>query len=139
MPPPRRKLQETVDETLTPPDALKEGQSIARVKNAAGHNLYNVELPNEMVILAELEARFRSTIWLKRGGFVVIDTSSPAERANKIDAEIVNVVRDERAWRKEAYWPKEFAKKAAPAEDSDEEGSKVGKLPPSDDEGGDSA
>ncbi|RMD43560.1 hypothetical protein DV735_g1575, partial [Chaetothyriales sp. CBS 134920] len=112
MGPPRRRLQETVEETLTPPDVLQQGQSIARVVGAAGKNLYNVELPSSAKALVELEAKFRSTIWLKRGGFVVIDTTTLADRDNKIDGEIVNVVRDEKQWRKAPFWPKEFVKKA---------------------------
>lgn len=134
MPPPRRKLQATVEETLTPPDELGEGQYIVRIKNAIGNNLYNVELPEGKTLLAELDARFRSKIWLKRGGYVLVDTKTLADRENKIDGQIVNVVRDEKAWRKASFWPKDFVKKPVFVEDSDEEESTVGKMPPSDDE-----
>ena len=133
MGPPRRKLQETVEETLTPPNALQEGQLIARVVGAAGKNLYQVQLPSLQTLLVELEAKFRSTIWLRRGGYVLIDTTTLADRENKIDGEIVNIVRDEKKWSKASYWPKEFVKKAAVVE-SDEEDSRVGKMPPSDSE-----
>jgi hypothetical protein len=44
------------------------------------------------------------TVWIKRGSFVVVDTSAMADRENKLDGEIVNIVRDEKAWRKMAYW-----------------------------------
>ena len=132
MAPPRRKLNATVEETLTPPDHLTTSQSLARVLTAKGQNLYEVELPSSQVLLVELEAKFRSTIWLKRGGYVLVDHGTLADRANKIDGEIVNVVRDEKTWRKAAYWPKEFTKKPV-ATDSDEEESTVGKMPPSDD------
>lgn len=134
MPPPRRKLHATVEETLTPPAALSDGQHIARIKNAAGNNLYNVELASGKALLVELEARFRSTIWLKRGGFVLVDANTLADRENKIDGEIVNVVRDEKAWRNASFWPKEFAKKSTITSDGDEEESTVGKMPPSEDE-----
>lgn len=87
-----------------------------------------------MALLVELEARFRSTIWLKRGGYVLVDTETLADRENKIDGEIVNVVRDERAWRKAPFWPKDFVKKSTVVNDSDEEESTVGKMPPSEDE-----
>lgn len=136
MPPPRRKLQATVEETLTPPEQLEDGQLIARIIKAAGKNLYNVELSNTKILLVELEAKFRSTIWLKRGGYVVVDTTTLADRDNKIDGEIVNVVRDEKRWRKASYWPAEFVKKVAPTDDSDdeEEESTMGKMPPSSDD-----
>lgn len=133
MPQPRRKLQATAEETLTPPDELKEGQFIGRIKNAAGNNLYNVEMADAKVLLVELEARFRSTIWLKRGGYVLVDTKKLADRDNKIGGEIVNVVRDERSWRKAHFWPEQFRKKPTTTESSDEE-SNVGKMPPTDDE-----
>ena len=101
---PKRNLLATVEETLTPPDALSEGQSIARVTKAAGNNLYNADLPSGKPILVELPSRFRSTIWIKRGSYVVVDTKALADRDNKLDGEIINVVRDEREWRKQSYW-----------------------------------
>lgn len=104
MPRPKRNLLATIDSTVTPPDALPAGHYIARITTAAGNNLYNAELPGEKAVLAELEAKFRSTVWIKRGSYVVIDTSALADRENKLDGEIVNVVRDEKAWRKMAYW-----------------------------------
>ncbi|KAF1362893.1 nucleic acid-binding protein [Lizonia empirigonia] len=127
---PKRNVLATIEDTVTPPDVLPESHLIARIVKAEGKNLYNAELPGGKPILAELEAKFRSTVWIKRGSYVVVDTSSLAERDNKLDGEIVNVVRDEKAWRKMAYWPKEFVKKPA-YEDSDEE-STVGKMPPND-------
>jgi len=92
-------------------------------------------LPDGKALLVELEARFRSTIWLKRGGFVLVDTKTLADRDNKINGEIVNIVRDEKAWRKASFWPKEFVKKVTVTSDSDEEKSTAGKMPPSEDEG----
>jgi probable RNA-binding protein EIF1AD len=160
---PKRNLLATIDSTVTPPDTLPPTQQVARITTAAGNNLYNAELPDGKPILAELEAKFRSTVWIKRGSYVVVDTSAMADRENKLDGEIVNIVRDEKAWRKMAYWyvrayyiqnlavrrgiscvytdrvliyisyrPKEFAKKSTYVEDSDEEESTVGKMPPAD-------
>lgn len=137
MGPPRRKLQETVEATLTPPDSLASSQSIARVIKAEGNNLYSVELPSAQRLLVELPARFRSTIWLRRGGFVVVDTEALADRDNKLDGEIVNVVRDERQWRRESYWPEEFVKRLTAMGMESQEQSTVGKMPPlGEDEGG---
>jgi probable RNA-binding protein EIF1AD len=134
MGPPRRKFQETVEATLTPPDTLASSQSIARVVKAEGNNLYSVELPSAEKLLVELPARFRSTIWLKRGGFVVVDTKALADRDNMLDGEIVNVVRDERQWRKENYWPKEFVKRLTTMGTDSQEESAVGKMPSSDED-----
>ncbi|KAG9194468.1 nucleic acid-binding protein [Alternaria panax] len=129
---PKRNVYATIDSTVTPPDALSPGHVIARIAKAEGKNIYAAELPDGKPVLAELEARFRSTVWIKRGSYVVVDTSALADRENKLDGEIVNVVRDEKAWRKMSYWPKEFVKKSTYVEDSDEEESTVGKMPPTD-------
>lgn len=134
MPRPKRDIQAVAEETVTPPDTLPSSQTIAQVKHAAGNNLYQLSLPSGEVLLAELPARFRSTIWIKRGSFVLVDTSALADRSNKLGGEIVNVVRDERIWRKMAYWPAEFAKKTASYGDgSEDEGPK---MPLSDSEDG---
>lgn len=104
MGPPRRKVLATAEETLTAPDILTPTQTIARVIKATGSNIYSVELPSKESVLVELPARFRSTIWMKRGSFVVVDSNALEDRDNKLYGEIVNIVRDEKAWRKAAYW-----------------------------------
>lgn len=101
---PKRQVLATIEDTITPPDALPDAHFVARIVKAEGKNLYSAELPNGKSVLAELEAKFRSTVWIKRGSYVVVDTSALAERDNKLDGEIVNVVRDEKAWRKMSYW-----------------------------------
>ncbi|KXL45760.1 hypothetical protein M433DRAFT_66631 [Acidomyces richmondensis BFW] len=133
MPKPQRTVNAIAEETLTPPEALSENQVIARLKQAAGNNLYHLELPSGKSILAELNQKFRSTIWLRRGSYVVVDTGALAERDNKLGGEIVNIVGDEKAWRKMRYWPSEFAaRKAVYGDESDED--EGPKMPPSDDE-----
>ena len=132
MPRPKRDIEAVAQETITPPDVLPNFQAIALVKQAAGNNLYQLELPSHELVLAELPARFRSTIWIKRGSFVLVDTSALADRDNKLGGEIINVVRDERIWRKKSYWPVNFpAQKSSYAQDSDDEGPQ---MPPSDSE-----
>jgi probable RNA-binding protein EIF1AD len=101
---PKRQVYATIEDTITPPDVLSEAQSIARAVKGEGKNIYSVELPGGKQILAELEAKFRSTVWIKRGSYVVVDMSGMAERDNKLAGEIINVVRDEKAWRKMSYW-----------------------------------
>lgn len=101
---PRRNVRAAAEESTTPPTALTTTQSIALVMKAAGNSLYSCSLPDNKEILVELPLRFRNTIWIKRGGYVLVDTKDAQMRNNKIDGEIVNVVRDERKWRKEPYW-----------------------------------
>lgn len=128
---PKRHLLATAAETSSPPAVLDQGSSIALVKRAEGNNLYSVELPlGKEPLLVELPSRFRSQIWIKRGGYVVVNTMAFDDRENKLGGEIVNVVRDEKQWRKQAYWPPEFVKKPTYLDDSEDDESRAGKMPP---------
>jgi probable RNA-binding protein EIF1AD len=129
----RRKVRNAADQTITPPDTLTSSQLIARVTKTQGKDLYTVETPDSTNLLVELTERFRATIFVRRGGYVLVDTKSANDRDNKIQGEIVNIVRDEKTWRKMSFWPSVFTPKAA-MPDSDEEESIVGKMPPSDSE-----
>lgn len=101
---PKRNLQAAAEETSTPPDAISPTQSVARVVKATGSNLYLCALPGGKETLFELPGKFRNTIWIKRGGYVLVDMEGAEARENKLSGEIINVVRDEREWRKASYW-----------------------------------
>lgn len=104
---PKRSVLAAAAESTTPPDELTEYQQIARVGKPEGNNLYSCVLPNTKTAIVELAQRFRNTIWIKRGGFVLVDLMPSEERAkanSKVQGEIVNVVRDEKEWRKMPYW-----------------------------------
>jgi probable RNA-binding protein EIF1AD len=126
---PKRHLHAAAQESVTPPSSLGADQFIARVLKAEGNNLYHCQIPSDLpkpdpspetdctdsaevrdtkptTVLVELAARFRNTIWIKRGGYVLVELTPDDERpaGSKVDGEIVNVVRDEREWRKMEYW-----------------------------------
>ena len=151
-----KRLMSTIDDlTTSPPDApLPPSQVIARISHAQGKNLFICTLPGDAAqapLLAELAPIFRGKAWLRRGGYVLVDTAAFEGRDNKIDGQVVNVVRNERDWRKMPYWcappptrahappsltphrPAEF-KGTGWAESSDEEDSVVGKMPPNSDD-----
>ncbi|EFX06057.1 eukaryotic translation initiation factor eif1a-like protein [Grosmannia clavigera kw1407] len=142
----RRILHAALEESATPPDTLAPTQSLARVIQAEGNNLYSCLLPasnattaavdTDSKVLVELDARFRNTVFMRRGGYVLVDLESAGalkEAGRRVMGQIVNVVRDEKAWRKQKYWPREFAKATVETSD-DEEESNMGKMPPSDSE-----
>ncbi|RYP70383.1 hypothetical protein DL771_005504 [Monosporascus sp. 5C6A] len=133
---PKRDIRAAAEATTTPPDQLAASQSIAKIIKAEGNNLYSCSLPDNRTVLVELAARFRNTIWIKRGGFVLVDLTPAEDHKGKVEGEIVNVVREEREWRKRSYWPKEFTKPTLDDDDSEED-SNVGKMPPSDSDDGD--
>lgn len=128
---PKRSVLAAATESTTPPEELTEHQFVARVGKPEGNNTYTCILPNTKTALVELAQRFRNTIWIKRGGFVVLDLTPSEERKtnNRVEGEIINVVRDEKEWRKMPYWPREFPKTTYPDEEDDSRG-----LPPTDSE-----
>ncbi|KAH7150456.1 hypothetical protein B0J13DRAFT_289046 [Dactylonectria estremocensis] len=130
---PKRNVLAAAEEAMTPPDALQPNQSVVRVVKPEGNNLYTCELPNTKPIVLELAQRFRNTIWIKRGGYVLGERYEDKIQEGRAMGEIVNVVRDEKLWRKQSYWPTEFTKNTYNESDSEEE-SNVGKMPPSDSE-----
>lgn len=101
---PKRNVLAAAEAALTPPDTLEPNQSLVRVVKPEGNNLYTCELPNTKTLLLELAQRFRNTIWIKRGGFVLAEIYQGSKEDTRADGEIVNVVRDEKAWRKQSYW-----------------------------------
>ncbi|ROW14076.1 hypothetical protein VPNG_04101 [Cytospora leucostoma] len=129
---PKRNIMAAAEESTSPPDELTEYQTVARVGKPEGNNLYSCELPNRKTVTAELAQRFRNTIWIKRRGFVVVDLTPDEERSkanSKVQGEIINVIRDEKEWRKMPYWPREFPKNTYDDEDDNSRD-----LPPSDSE-----
>ena len=131
MPKPKRNINAVAEATLSPPDVLGEEEQIACVKQGAGNHLYHLQLADGKEILAELPSRFRSTIWLRRGSYVLVDLAALADRDNKLDGIIVNLVGDYKTWRKMPYWPATFEKKSIMDDDDSDDGPG---LPPSDDE-----
>jgi translation initiation factor IF-1 len=85
-----------------PPSQLSESQYIARIAKPHGNSLYTVELASKSELLVELPIRFRNAIWVRRGGYVVVETDGFSE--GKVKGEIFEVVRDEKPWRKMNYW-----------------------------------
>ena len=101
---PKRNVLAAAQEALSPPDALEPTQVIVRVLKAEGNNLYTCEMPNKKPVVLELAQRFRNTIWIKRGGFVLAEGYPVDTQDSRAIGEIINVVRDEKAWRRMSYW-----------------------------------
>ncbi|KAG5962186.1 hypothetical protein E4U58_003991 [Claviceps cyperi] len=131
---PKRNVLAAAEQTLTPPPALEPNQFLVRVVKPQGNNLYACELPDQTPLVLELAQRFRNTIWIKRGSFVLAERYADGLSEGRAEGEVVNVVRDEKLWRKQIYWPKEFTKNSYNISDDDEDDSTVGKMPPSDSE-----
>jgi probable RNA-binding protein EIF1AD len=110
-----------------PPAQLSPSQHIARIVKPHGNALYTVSSASGSELLVELPMRFRNAVWVRRGGYVLVDTEGYGE--GKVGGEIVEVVRDEKTWRKLNYWcdvicktdcrPAEFNKKESDEEETE--------------------
>lgn len=101
---PKRNVLAAAEEALTPPEEIQPNQCVVRVVKPEGNNLYTCELPNKKTLILELAQRFRNTIWVRRGGFVLADRYPEESEEARAAGEIVNIVRDEKQWRKQPYW-----------------------------------
>lgn len=101
---PKRNVQATAEQALTPPETLQPNQTLVRVIKPEGNNLYTCLLPSKDILILELAQRFRNTIWIRRRGFVLAEYYGDTEEKSRAVGEIVNIVRDERLWRKQPYW-----------------------------------
>ena len=119
---PKRQILADASAASTPPATLPPTHRIARVVRARGNNVFALTLPGAKKdeALAELASNLRSTFWIRRGAFVVIDEAALAARENKLVGEIVTVIMEVKRWRKMGYWPEEF--REVIEEDESEEG-----------------
>lgn len=100
----RKKIQKLGQITLDPPQELSIYQKIAQVIEIKDHDLYLCKTADGETLLAELPARFRCKIWVRRRGFVVIDTQEFDKKGGKIQAEISMIIQNEKIWKKKKYW-----------------------------------
>lgn len=89
---------------LDPPGTLLPNQVIARVDKSLGHARYACLLPSKAVLTADLDDRFRQTVWVERGNYVLLERYDPKEAEGEAAAKIVNIAKDEKSWRKMPYW-----------------------------------
>ncbi|EEB08824.1 translation initiation factor eIF1A-like protein [Schizosaccharomyces japonicus yFS275] len=109
----------TFQASMDPPDHLEENQLIARVTALRGSSLFEVTDPAGSTLLVEMPPKFRKSVWVKRGGYVLLDKSEFQDKKNKIDGTIVHVIHSTKVWMKQHYWPPEFAARIQPVEEDE--------------------
>ena len=97
-------MAEVLDEFEVP----KESETIVRIVGGKGNNLHMVEDAAHDQFLVSMPRKFRRSVWVKRGDFVVVH---PIEEGDKVKAEIVKVLYKEQIKyiKEEGKWPKGFA------------------------------
>ncbi|KAF7623618.1 S1-like domain-containing protein [Meloidogyne graminicola] len=90
-------------------EELAKGQFVAKILASRGNNLHQVETSNGEIFLISMPTRFRRTLWVRRGNFVI---AQPIEEGDKVKAEIVHVLDNENICYliEKGEWPERFLK-----------------------------
>jgi len=97
--PPSKHRYQTANE---PPESLTSTQFIGRITKIHGNAIYTVELPSKSELVVELPTKFLNAIWVRRGGYVLMETDGYTE--GKVSGGIIEVITDDKAWKKKSYW-----------------------------------
>lgn len=93
-----------VNEGLEP----EKGQKVVRLVCGRGNNLHEVEElgSSDERFLVSMPSRFRKTVWVKRGDFLIVQ---PIEEGDKVKAEITEILTRDRInfLKKQGLWPVE--------------------------------
>ncbi|GLC42676.1 hypothetical protein PLESTB_001126200 [Pleodorina starrii] len=120
----RKHVTLGLDEDVQPPEP---GQSIVRALGSRGSNLIAVEFPDGRQTLVLMPAKFNKKLWVKRGGYLLVEDSPAAGDDTKVTGTILSVLYDDQIKqlsKMPGVWPKEFALKA-------DKGSLEDMMPPS--------
>eukprot|EP00048_Salpingoeca_helianthica_P022390 m.17972 g.17972 ORF g.17972 m.17972 type:complete len:178 (-) comp7252_c0_seq2:252-785(-) len=85
-------------------------QQIVRVLHPKGNNLHEVQEASGGTYLASMPTKFRKSIWVKRGDYVIVE---PIAEGDKVKAEIIHILFPEqiRELQKDSKWPAAFSSK----------------------------
>ncbi|KAE8752465.1 hypothetical protein FOCC_FOCC000588 [Frankliniella occidentalis] len=87
----------------------KTNQDVVKIRASVGNNLHEVETATGEVYLVSMPSRFRKSVWVKRGDFILVE---PIEEGDKVRAEMVRPITSDyiRFLRENSKWPSAFEK-----------------------------
>ncbi|KAF9909174.1 putative RNA-binding protein eif1ad [Lobosporangium transversale] len=85
---------------------LEEGQRFARVTNARGNNIHEVQYQDGQGLLVNLPPKFRNLVWVKRGSYVIIQPADEEDKT-KVAGDIVAVLFPDhiKQYKQKGIWP----------------------------------
>lgn len=101
------KRKHVANEILDDYVTVSDDQFIVKVLQAKGNSLYEIETPDNNKYLVSMPSKFRKTVWVKPGSFVVIEE---IKEGNKVKGEITNVLMKHhiKLLKKNGDWPEQF-------------------------------
>lgn len=96
-------VKEVLDTYVLP----ENDDQIVKVTCGRGNNLHEVQTANGEKFLASMPTKFRKTVWIKRGDFVII---TPIKEGDKVKGEIAHILyKDQIKYIKsQGQWPSVF-------------------------------
>lgn len=103
-------------------------QDIVRIRASMGNNLHEVETETGEVYLVSMPTRFRKSVWIKRGDYILVE---PIAEGDKVRAEMVRPITSDyiRFLQSHEKWPSAFEKFS---QDDDLEGGNPNRRPVND-------
>lgn len=109
------KKKHVINAVLDDDCHIGEQQRLVKVVASCGNYLYEVCTTGGETFLVSMPSKFRNTVWIRKGSFVVIES---IDEGQKVRGEIVTVLLKHhlKQLKKDGRWPKEFDEDAAPPE-----------------------
>ena len=87
----------------------RDDQEIVRIVCPRGNNLHEAEWVNGEKHLVSMPTKFRKSVWIKRGDFVIVE---PITEGDKVKAEIIHILFPDqiKELKRNKQWPEVFAK-----------------------------
>lgn len=101
------KKKHVLNEILSGDIEIKDDHKLAQVLKTRGNHLYEVRTTDNRQFLVSMPSKFRNTIWIKPGSFVIIEFIA---EGNKVKGEIVKILLKEhvKEMKKNSFWLHEF-------------------------------
>ncbi|XP_065204114.1 probable RNA-binding protein EIF1AD [Planococcus citri] len=101
------KKKHVMNEILSGDVEIKDGHQLVKVLKTQGNHLYEVQTTDNRQFLVSMPSKFRNTIWIKPGSFVIIEFIA---EGNKVKGEIVKILLKEhvKEMKKDSRWQQEF-------------------------------
>lgn len=101
------KKKHVINEIMDDDCRVLEDQILVKVLGPRGNHLYEVLAADGTTFLASMPSKFRNTVWIKGGSFVVIES---IKEGNKVKGEIVKILLKHhiKQMKKDGKWVAEF-------------------------------
>ncbi|KAK3923273.1 DNA polymerase subunit gamma-1, mitochondrial [Frankliniella fusca] len=103
----------------------KANQEVVKIRASVGNNLHEVETQTGETYLVSMPSRFRKSVWVKRGDFILVE---PIAEGDKVRAEMIRPITSDymRFLRDNNTWPSAFEKVES---DEDQHGGNPNRRP----------